>query len=190
MNTFKVTPESLIENAKDYFLSQDYLRAFNLIRDSFDKNDLSDETISNLLNGYIGYSVDGDDVSFSKDFIDEEYTQEVSEILVVERTLKTINDDVFMVSDFLPFEYNQLAETNDLVSFLKNHKNSFVKKDDIPFKNTLSDRFWQFDDAEYVLIAEKGLYTYQDNTNNLISQVSVVDSDTDTIINRLNEFYL
>ena len=193
MNVFRISAETIIEQAKDAFLSEDYLIAFNLIRESFEKEDLSNKDVSDLLNGFIGYSIvnndDGENVMFSVDYIDADYKQEVSEVLIEQRTLKTINEELFMVTDYLPFDYNKLAETNNLISFLKKHNNSFVKKDDIPFKHTLSDRFWQFDDADYILIGEQGLYTYKENTQNIILHVSDTESDTDVIINRLDAYY-
>ena len=171
------TPAGIIENTKHLFLSEDFARAILVLRDCFDESDVSTDTIISLLKGKIGYSVSGNDVQFGKEFIDEDYTEEVGEILENYDFLIKIEDKVFQVESCFDFDLSHIAQTNDYIKSLLEIEDTLTKKVAIKYFreiNTLMEEagFNKFSEAEYVMYHNKRFFLIKEYNQTLIKEIS------------------
>lgn len=181
------TPEQIFESAKNLFLSDKYSQAFEVLRDCFDKEEVADKTLLDVLNGYIGYSVKDNDVQFGKEFIDEEYSQEISEVLFEQRNFYRDEEfGVLNIRDFQSFKIDDFfaAEENELLRELKSVKGSLVPVKDLLLEKA-GIRTWH----DYMYLDSDGFYFFSDNDSTLIKEVSIIKTDISDVIKTYNDFY-
>lgn len=117
LQSFQITPDYIIERAKDAFLSENFNLGFEILRDSFDDEEVSDETILDVLNGRIGIQVNGNDVQMSADIpVDEEYQDDINCVLLDYRTLyRHEKHGVLRIAGFIEIDFSNYfgAEGNN-----------------------------------------------------------------------------
>lgn len=186
-----ITAEGLIDQAKNLFLSERFDTAFEIIRDSFDENDISDETIMKFLKGEIGCKVDGDNVSFGENSddieIDEEYKEDVDSVLFEHRTLfkheefgLLIPNQYFKIgiANYLP------AEENDLLRQLQAKLHTVVRVDDTLLRKA-NVTTW----SDYMYIDDEGILFFSENDKTIIKEVSIINTDPKLVAKLYNDFH-
>lgn len=187
MSHFTCTVESVLNQAKYLFSSEQFNEGFLLLRESFDENDVSDETILSYLKGEIGASVDGSDVTFDKDIeVDEEYLEDINSVLADYRNLYRdenlgllcLDSKVeFVVDHYIP------AERNEPLELLKASKGRIVST-----QNKALNQFKIATLAEFMLVHETGIYFLNRNEKMLVSEVSVIHEDIDSLLENFNNY--
>ncbi len=184
---FNLTPTALLEQAKESFLSERFDIGFELIRECFDENDITDETILGFLRGEIGVKIQGNDVSFSEDIdVDSEYKEEIDSVLFEYRNFyKNQDGDLVYPSGFIPFKVNDYHHTgeNKALQALIEAKNKLS-----PVNTFALNDYYITTLSDFMYITDDGIFFFDLNEKAVISEVSVVNDDIDIVINNFKKF--
>jgi hypothetical protein len=173
------SPEAIIEQTKHLFLSEDFSRAFLILRECMSPEDVPDKTIFDLLKGEIGYNVDGSNVDFDKKFIDSDYSQEANEILENYDFLVEIDNLLFQVTSSFKFDLSKIASTNDWITNLKSSENTLISKSNFKYFKEVSEimmeaGYHDFYLSEYSLYHKGTFYLFKRYDHKLIQEISSI----------------
>lgn len=165
MFKINLSPESVIEEAKHCFLSEDFSSAFNILRDCFSEDEVDKETILKIFKGELGYNVDeNNNILLSEEFVKNEYKYEVSSVLENYDFLVNIDDDIYQVDGFLDININHYSDINPWVKEIKESKDKLTKISDFKYSkeivNLLSEHNY-FYDCEYIVLRNDKFYMFK-----------------------------
>jgi len=187
MSHFTCTAESVLKQAKYLFSSEQFNEGFLLLRESFDENDVSDETILSYLKGEIGASVEESDVTFDKDIeVGEEYLEDINSVLADYRNLyRDENLGLLCLDSKVDFivDHYSAAENNKPLQLLKDSKNRIVST-----QNKVLNQFKIATLAEFMLVHDTGIYFLNRNEKMLVSEVSVIHEDINSLLENFNNY--
>jgi len=184
---FTTTPKAIIETAQHHFMSEDFDRGFNIIRESFG-DDVTDDTIFDLLLGRIGFEAQDNEVSFGKEFIDKEYAEELSEVLASYDNILEINGEYYELTNSLEFGLTNFAETSDFIKYINENVNTLIPSALFRFKKQMAEYgVSSFDLCEYVYYTDKNIYFFRDYNKANIGGVTKIKSDVLNVIELYNK---
>lgn len=171
------SPEAIIEQTKHLFLSEDFSRAFLILRECMNPEDVPDKTIFALLKGEIGYKADGNNVDFGKEFINDDYSQEVNEILENYDFLVEVENLLFQVTSSFKFDLSKIASTNDWITDLKASEDTIISKSNFKYFKEVSEimmdaGYHDFYLSEYSLYHKGTFYLFKRYDHKLIQEIS------------------
>lgn len=185
---FQATPEGIIESAKHHFMSEDFNRGFEIIRECFDENDVEDQTIFDLLMGKIGYSVEDNDVNFGEEFINDEYTEEMSEILSAYDNILEINDENYEIIRSIDFSFSHFAETSDFVTYLNENKSTLIPSSTFKYKKQMEEYGVScLDLCDYIYFDDNAIYMFREYTKANIGGITQVKTDVKVVVEKFEE---
>lgn len=168
---FSMSPTACIQKAQDYFVSENFTSAFDILRNSFDENYVKDELLLDLLTGKTGFSVSDNDVTFDPKFLieDEEqadYAQTVSEVLENYDFLFSKNDTIYQAYNHFDFNLNLIADSNDWIKELKANENVLLSSKQFKYfdeiKKLMRENSCFFlDDADCILYSDATFYFFK-----------------------------
>lgn len=192
------TPAGIINQAQNFFLSEDFIRGFEIIRGCFGE-DVSDETILQLLKGEIGFRVvrvvddedDSlflDDIQFDKEFVNEDYAQEVSEVLSSYDNVLEIDGEHYEVSEMQDFVLTQFAPISDFVKYLNENKETLIASNDFKYKKQMSEYGVRgFDLCDYFYYNDNGIYFFNEFSKSNIEGITVIKKNVSDVIAKFDE---
>lgn len=118
MALFHVSPRAVLDAARYHFVSEQFQSAFELLRDSFDPEQVDNETIIKLLKGEAGLSGDGDEVTITN-ADDDDHRELCKEIMQNYDFLIQVDNKYYQVSSVSFQNFEQIATVNDAITALK-----------------------------------------------------------------------
>lgn len=175
MLNFVVTPETIIENAKNMFLSEMFSESISLLQDSFPE-DVDISILLDLLKGNIGYSVSGDDVTFGEEFKDEDYSNEINEVLENYDFLFKTNDSIYQVTSFFDFDLTAISQTNSFIEYLNSINLTLVETKSLRFNEEINKIISELGFVElyyydYLFYSDKRFYLIEKYKNKNIKEI-------------------
>jgi len=170
------TPLSIIKQSQDLFLSESFAQAIAILRDCFNEEEVPTETIIQLLKGEIGYSIDGDNVLLGKEFIDEDYAEEVSQILENYDFLIKIENVNYQVTNCFDFDLSKIAVTHDYIKELNSLEDKLFCGKELTYFDEISSIMnklghHNFVDAEFIMYYNKRFYLVEKYRGNNIKEI-------------------
>lgn len=149
MAHFTTTPEVLLNTARDLFLSESFSRAFEFLRDCFDKESVSDDTIFQLLKGEVRIQpvpgsasnaelLENNDITEESHPEEYQYRQTAKEVLENYDFLVSVNDSIYQVSDHFVFDLSLIASNNPLFNEFKSREGELINMNDWAFTDHLA----------------------------------------------------
>ncbi len=176
------TAESIINSAKDAFISENFNIAFSSLRDCFDSEDVSDETLMDMFCGRIGVSIDGNNVEFGKEIpVDPEYKEDVDAVLLEYRCLyEDKNYGLLTVTGFIDLQIGGFvpAEDNQGLRELMEAKGTIIPASDSKLARAGIKRT-----GEYIYVSEKGIYFLSQNSKTLFIGISEKQNTIEDAVN-------
>lgn len=194
---FHLSPTSLIEQAKHTFMSENFNGAIEIMRSAFEEKDLSNEDLVNILKGNIGYKeIDGANVEFGEEHIDQDYKEELEEVLENYGYLYKINNENFQLRKKLDFNLDLIANTNTFIDSLKSAQNKIMPLSSIKYANelsemcnennntTFSDALYdqKQDGAAYYYYKDGSFYFFYKNDITVLKEISTFYDNVDALI--------
>lgn len=187
-STFQITIENMFEQTKDIFMSEDFVKAINIIHECFPEGTMPKSVILDYFLGKKGLVINGDDVSFSddQDTIDFDYKQEIDEILFNYRNLIKHNDEYLKIIKAIPFSLNNYADTNEFIKELKNNKNIIINSHSISYADEISQL--HLDLGSHIYITDDFIYVLDNSKTALISGITEPKSNIEELIFYFDNF--
>ena len=165
--TIQASITSIIEQIKITFLSENFAHAFFMLRDCMNSEEVSDQIIYDLLKGKIGYNDLGDSVEFGKEFIDEDYSQEIKEVLENYDYLIEIKNLYYQINECFKFELAHIADTNPWITELKANAGKLVPCNRFKYFKEISS---MASDAGSIRFSLADYFIYNDGAFYLLSR--------------------
>lgn len=176
-----ITPEDIFQEAKNAYLSEKFDLGFSILRECFEDDEVSDETIINVLNAKYGVSFDNNDVQMNSDLpVDPEYKETLDSVLFDYQNI--LKDDTFGLitpTSFIPFNVNNFypSECNTILKDIEKNKN----KVSLPFVDLLS-KLQIPCLGDFCFFNDKGVFFFKENRKTLFSEVTIINSDPNTVV--------
>ena len=136
MSHFTTTPQALLNTCREYFLSERFSDAFEVMRECFDPEEVGNDVILQLLKGEMRiqpvYGSIRDVELVPADLDDEnsedaEYHQTAKEILENYDFLIRINDTVYQVAKATRFDLSLIVSANKLMNTFKEQEGEAIE---------------------------------------------------------------
>jgi hypothetical protein len=196
--SFKISVSSCIEKAQYFFSSENFVGGFEILRSSFEENEVSDDTLFSLLKGEIGYNAKDNEVTFGKEFLksDEaqaDYAQEIKEVLSNYDFLIDIQDIKYRVESFFDFDLSLIASTNDWIKELKKSEDTLITQGNFKYFKEISALMeekgsYHFREASKILYSKGSFYTFKRYDTALITEISTVYKTALEAVVKFREF--
>ena len=191
-NIMYASPEAIIEQTKHLFMSEDFSRAFYILRECMCPDEVTDETIFSLLKGEIGYKINGDNIDFGDEFINKEYNQEIGEILENYDFIISIGDYLFQVYESFEFDLSKIASTNSWIAELKEKEGNITSRFSFKYFDEISammneSGYYQFSLADHTLYQNGKFYLFKKYDTKVISEISKIYENPVEAVNKYQE---
>ncbi len=178
-----ITPEALFENARLYFMSERFLEAFDLIRECFDEQDVDDETIMAYLKGNTGVSINENDVTFGDEFIDEDYKEEINDILTPYFNVLSHDGKLYSVSDMVLFDFSNYVNTSEFTNLLERLEGKFSFTENFSYSKAMTESgIVQFRCNDAFFIKEGKVAFFKEFRKANIEGITIVSDDINHVV--------
>lgn len=179
MAHFSISPEAVVQRARDLFLSEDFINSFNLLKDSFEI-DYCD--IISLLHGNLDI-VDSDLVEGT----DEDYKSDVKDILSNHDFIITHNNKYYQITSSIPFDISK--QFNDLSNYLKKHENNIIFEG--AYFNILTKMLnsLNYFSQELIIYSDNKIYILEPFKKNIFQDITTIYEIPYIAIKCFNEYH-
>ncbi len=173
--TFSITPEAILDRARDLFVSEDFPQAIAILRENFGEEARLDLILS-LLKGELRIqSISDNELAIVDTDLDEEYRTLAREVLENYDFIYTIDDKPFQVLSALNFNINSIESSDETIIKLK--KGELVKCVDSDlftgtsiFESDFTATGF-FSNAAYILCVDQQLVSFAPYNRSLIKEI-------------------
>ena len=191
--TISISLTSLIQQAQSFFSSENFAGGFEILRECFEAEDVSDDVLFSVLKGELGFKIDGDNVEFDAKFIkedeeQEEYAQLISEVLENYDFLIDIDDIKYQVASHFDFDLSLIANTNEWIKELKENEGKLVSPENFKYFKEISAIMvekgsYQFIDADKIVYNKGSFYVFKRSDIALLDEISnVYDTALEAVV--------
>lgn len=136
MNHFSTTPEAILEISRNFFLSERFSQAFQLLRDSFDNEEVSNDTVFMLLRGEKTLASTDEqnsqvmivDVDTKMPENEDEISEDLEYFLTAKEILDNydfnvmVNGQRYQIVKTVKFDLDIIESSNEIVKHFKENK--------------------------------------------------------------------
>lgn len=171
-----MTPQAVVEQAKNIFMSENFSGAILILRDCMDEEHVSTETIVSLLKGETGYEAGDDWINIDDKFIDEDYALEIAEVLENYDFLTEVDGVNYQIKSMFSFDLSEIAPTNDWIQELKDSEDKLTLTSSFRYFDEINDimmenGYFDFDLASHILYHNGHFFVFKRYDERLIEEV-------------------
>lgn len=173
--TFSITPEAILDRARDLFVSENFSQAIAILRENFGDEARIDLILS-LLKGELRIqSLSDNELAIVETDLDEEYRTLAREVLENYDFIHTIDDSLFQVLSALDFNINSIESSDETILKLKNGELVKCTESQLftgtgVFESDFTATGF-FSNASYILYIDKQLVSFAPYKRSLIKEI-------------------